>query len=122
VATPSMAMVRSTTRLEFVTTSDAFVPTVRSVRICNAVPAATVLVSCSVLVDEPTPRIVRLLIVRLPAGVAELIVTVLLAALVIRTAALLLVGTPAVQLVAFVQNELTLFVQVLVVSAPRAIA
>jgi hypothetical protein len=79
-----------------------------------------------VLTVPAGPDTVKLLIVRLAAGVAALMVTVLVVALVMRMSACVLVGaTPNDQLLAVCQTSLTVLVQRLVVCAvavtPRAV-
>src|ERR1043166_8339088 len=110
----------STYRAEFVTKIAP--PLLMSRLLINRSGVATpTLVSCSVLIPAPNPCTVKLLIVRLPEGVAELIVTVFVEALVMRMAASVLVGaTPADQEARFPQNWLALLIQLLVVSAAWA--
>ena len=88
VTLPSMKLVAPAKfcmrKFELVTVNTAFVPMVRFLRMSNSLEGA--LVSCSVLVDAPKPRTVRLLRVRSPPGVEASIVTVLVAALVMKTA------------------------------------
>src|ERR1043166_4234867 len=96
-------------------------PSMLSVPRLSSGVAAPMLVNCSVLTAGPTPRTVRLLIVRLPAGVAELRVIVLVTSLVISTAVWSLDGaTPSDHRTSFCQTSLIVAIQLLVANAPRA--